>query len=77
MKTLRKRIGFFAVLVPPVYVLSSGPVLATGFWLREATGIDAFYAVMWIYYPILRLPHKYWEPYVGWWIDFFGTVGPG
>ena len=61
------------------YVLSSGPVLATGFWLREATGYDGFYAVMWLYAPLLMLGHG--NPlmsYIEWWVvDVFGTVGPG
>jgi len=36
-----------------VYVPSSGPILATAFWLREATGWDGFYAAMWLYFPLL------------------------
>ena len=60
------------------YVPSSGPVLATAFWLREATDWDGFYAVMWAYYPLLV-----WgsdtpiHAYIEWWVDLFGTVGPG
>lgn len=61
------------------YLLSSGPVLAMGFWLREATGYDGFYIVMWLYAPILMLGHS--NPlmdYIEWWVvDVFGTVGPG
>lgn len=62
-----------------VYVLSSGPVLGLAFWLREATGWDGFYAVLWLYYPLLALGHG--SPlmkYVEWWVvDVFHTVGPG
>ncbi len=60
------------------YVPSSGPVLAAAFWLREATGWGGFYSVMFLYYPLLiwgpdSLIHKYIE----WWVELFGTVGPG
>jgi hypothetical protein len=69
-------IGVFVLVA---YVLSSGPVLATCFWLRELTGIDSFYAVMWLYAPILILGHNnlvMW--YIEWWVvDVFHTVGPG
>ena len=65
------------VIVFVLYPLSSGPVLATAFWLREATRIDAFYGVMWVYLPILKLPRSLWGPYVGWWVKLFGTVFPG
>lgn len=61
-----------------LYVPSSGPVLATAFWLREATGWNGFYAVMLLYYPLLWLPHD--NPivrYIEWWVELFDTVGPG
>jgi len=62
-----------------VYLLSSGPVLATAFWLREATSWDGFYAAMFVYYPLFALGHD--NPigaYIEWWVvDVFGTVGPG
>ncbi|MBA2114821.1 hypothetical protein HOV93_19880 [Planctomycetes bacterium FF15] len=65
--------------VPAVYVLSSGPVIGLAFWLREATGWDGFYHVMWFYLPILMLGHE--NPlayYIEWWvIEVFDTVGPG
>jgi hypothetical protein len=62
----------------PLYILSSGPVLALAFWLREATGWDGFYQVMWVYYPILRPPPFSWAvAYVEWWTNLLGTVGPG
>ena len=69
-----------AVVVAMIYVLSSGPVLGLAFWLRERTGVDQFYAVMWLYYPVVVLVHKV-EPlgrYIQWWVvDVFKTVGPG
>lgn len=60
------------------YVPSSGPVLATAFWLREATGWDGFYAVMYLYLPLFAFGRI--EPidaYIEWWVELFGTVGPG
>jgi len=61
------------------YVLSSGPVLAICFWLREATGWDGFYAVMLLYFPLFILEHN--NPltvYIEWWVrEVFNTVGPG
>lgn len=63
----------------PLYVLSSGPVLALGFWLREKTGVDAFYVVLWLYYPLFAWGRD--TPifrYIEWWVvDVFHTVGPG
>lgn len=71
---------FNALMWLAVYVLSSGPVLGLAFWLRERTGLDQFYAIMWLYYPIVILrPHSdLLYRYIGWWvIDVFHTVGPG
>lgn len=61
------------------YVLSSGPVLAICFMLREATGWDGFYAAIWLYYPILVWGHTWpLSNYIEWWVvDVFNTVGPG
>lgn len=71
----------FAALIsaPLVYVLSSGPVLATAFWLRDRTDWDGFYAVMWIYYPLLaNYPLTYpFHVYIEWWVRLFGTMPPG
>ncbi len=66
------------VLLVAGYVPSSGPVLATAFWLREATGWNGFYAAIWLYYPLFAFGR--WEPldaYIEWWVELFGTVGPG
>jgi hypothetical protein len=61
-----------------VYVLSSGPVIAASFWMREATGWDGWYATMLLYYPLIALGHD--NP-IDWYIEFCvrlsGTVGPG
>jgi hypothetical protein len=77
----RWRISFpiAAVLVPLVYALSSGPVLAIAFWLRQATRWEGFYAVMWLYYPLLCFggPYSVFWRYIGWWCELFHTVGPG
>ena len=68
--------GFVIALA--VYILSSGPVLATAFWLREHTGHDEFYAVMFLYYPLIILGHGTpFDIYIEWWVWLFGTVGPG
>jgi hypothetical protein len=68
-----------AELVPIVYVLSSGPVLAAVFWFRQATRWEGFYAAMWLYYPLLRFdgPDGMISRYIGWWCELFHTVGPG
>lgn len=63
---------------PIVYVLSSGPVMAIAFWLREATGWDGFYAVLFVYYPLFMLgPDNPMGEYIEWWVELLGTVGPG
>jgi hypothetical protein len=68
-----------ALIASVLYVLSSGPVLGLAFWLREATGRDGFYAVMWLYWPLLKVMHS--TPlgsYIEWWVvSVFRTVGPG
>lgn len=65
--------------IPLFYVLSSGPIIALAFWLRESTGWDGFYQVLWLYYPIIILGHD--NPlayYIEWWVvEVFDTVGPG
>ena len=77
----RPSIAFLAatlLLILVIYVLSSGPVIASGFWLREATGHDEFYAVIYLYYPLLVFGHQ--NPigtYIEWWVNLFDTVGPG
>ena len=66
------------ILALVVYVLSSGPVIALAFWLREATDWNGFYAVMWLYYPLLCWGND--NPlmrYIGWWFYLLGTKGPG
>jgi len=67
------------VAIPVCYLLSSGPVLGLAFWLREATGWDGFYAVMWLYYPILTFGRNdLIGAYIEWWVvSVFRTVGPG
>ena len=61
-----------------LYVASSGPVLATAFWLRGATGWDGWYAALYLYLPLLVFGHD--NPidwYIEFWVELFGTVGPG
>lgn len=77
-RTRKRRRLWFALAALPVYYLSSGPVLAVAFTLREALHNDHFYAVMWLYYPLLRCPRWLLDGYISWWVvDVFGTVGPG
>jgi hypothetical protein len=66
------------VLALLVYILSSGPVLAASFWLREATGWDGWYASIYLYLPLFALGHN--NPidwYIEFWVRLLGTVGPG
>lgn len=74
----RRRV-IITTVVLMLYVLSIGPVLGIAFRLREATGWDGFYMVMWIYYPILIFhPVPFLDGYLEWWVsDVFSTVGPG
>ncbi len=52
------------------YLLSSGPVLATAFWLREATHWDGFYVAMWLYAPLVILgPDSVVGDYIEWWVE--------
>lgn len=63
-----------------LYLLSSGPVIALGCWLREATGNDAFYAAFWPYFPLFYCfgNHRWLVGYIEFWVvDVFHTVGPG
>jgi hypothetical protein len=74
---IRTLLTALALLVP-MYVLSSGPVLASAFWLRDRTGWDGFYAVIWLYLPLLYFqPRGYLHAYIEWWVNRFGTAGPG
>jgi hypothetical protein len=60
------------------YGLSSGPVLAAAFWLRDRTGWDRFYGVMWLYAPLRIAAHG--TPAEAWflfWTDMLGTGFPG
>lgn len=61
-----------------LYVLSSGPVLATAFVLREATGWDGWYLAMYLYFPllILKKPNVF-DSYIEFWVGLFGAPGPG
>jgi len=39
---------------------------------------DGFYAVMWLYYPLLVWGHGgLLGQYIEWWVKLFGTFGPG
>jgi hypothetical protein len=67
-----------AVVVPIVYVLSSGPVLAIAFWLRHVTRWDGFDAAMLLYYPLIQLgPHSLFENYIWWWCNLLDAMPPG
>ena len=61
-----------------VYLLGSGPILATAFWLREATGWNGFYAALWLYAPLwfigLFEPDDWVSEYIEWWVNLLLTV---
>lgn len=61
-----------------VYILSAGPVLAAGCWLRDATGWEGFYAVFFLYLPLYPLADvDFFEAYLMWWMKLFDTMPPG
>lgn len=70
---------FFLLAIPLFYILSSGPMIGLGCWLREATGWDQFYLVFYLYYPMFLLGRdSIPEMYIEWWVvSVFQTVGPG
>jgi hypothetical protein len=67
------------VAVLATYVLSSGPVMALGCRLRDATDWDGFYAVFYVYLPLLYplADVDLFESYLMWWMKLFGTMPPG
>jgi hypothetical protein len=71
------RLAIAVVGLSLIYVLSSGPILAVSFLLREATGRDGFYAALYPYYPLLAWGGDPAKAYIEWWVKRFGTVGPG
>lgn len=68
------RMAWYVVTGLVVYVLSSGPMIGLAYWLGVVTHNGSWYAIVWIYYPLLL-----WESdanpvmwYVEWWVfDFF------
>lgn len=76
-RSLPHWLGWSAVVLI-LYVLSSGPVLSSAFWLREHTGRDEFYAAIWLYFPLALLgPDSLAHEYIEWWCELLHTVGPG
>ncbi len=66
------------VLTAIAYVLSSGPMLALAFKLREWTGRDEFYLAMWVYLPLIVGGHgTVFGAYIDWWCGLLKAVGPG
>lgn len=61
------------------YVLSSGPVLALGCWLRDKTDWNGFYAVFALYLPLLYTVGDVdaFEAYIRWWMNLLDTMPPG
>jgi hypothetical protein len=76
VRSKRLQLGLL-LMVPLAYMLSSGPTLATAFWLRDLTGWDGFYAAMWLYYPLGAMTGHSFDPYIGWWIQLIGSTPPG
>jgi hypothetical protein len=61
-----------------LYIFSAGPVIALGCWLRDATDWDGFYAVFFLYLPLIPLADiDLCEAYLMWWMRLFGTMPPG
>ena len=62
-----------------IYAISSGPILALGCRLRDATDWDGFYAVFYLYLPILYPlgDVDLVESYLMWWMRLFDTMPPG
>ena len=78
----RRTWRFWLASAPVLYALSSGPVMAIAFSLRDTTHHDGWYAVLLAYYPLLILDEK--SPagllvrvYLGWWCWLFNTLPPG
>lgn len=68
------------VLCLAIYLLSSGPVIALGCWLRETTRWDGWYGVFYLYYPVFYCfgRESIFFYYVEFWVvNVFHTVGPG
>jgi hypothetical protein len=83
-RSSRRRTPHWLVLAAAAlacYVLGSGPILATAFWLREVTGWTGFYAMICLYAPFWYIgvvgPDSWLMQYIEWWVELFGTVGPG
>jgi hypothetical protein len=62
-----------------IYLMSSGPIMAIGCRLRDATDWDGFYAVFYLYLPILYPlgDVDLFESYLMWWMKLFDTMPPG
>ena len=75
---LRSALAFLFVRFP-IYVLSSGPVLGLGLWLRDVTDWDGFYAVMFLYLPLLELADgSPFAAYIDFWVGaVFDSSFPG
>ena len=66
------------VILIVLYILSAGPILAAGCWLRDATGWEGCYAVFLLYLPLYPLADvDLCEAYVMWWMKLLGTMPPG
>lgn len=80
MKPSRTSSALLIVLAAPLlYLLSSGPVIGLGCWLRETTRWDGWYGVFYLYYPLFVFGRdSLIERYIEWWVvSVFHTVGPG
>lgn len=65
------------LIIAAIYILSSGPVIALGCRLRDATGWNSCYGVIYLYFPLAYWRNNLFEAYLGWWMWLFGTIGPG
>lgn len=73
------RLGVLFLALTLMYILSSGPILATACRLREFTGNDGWYATFMLYGPLLTTAggDSFVIQYINWWFAFAGAVGPG
>jgi hypothetical protein len=69
----------FLLVRSPVYTLSSGPVLGFSLWLYDVTKWDGFYAVIFLYLPLLELADgSPFAAYIEFWVGHvFDSSFPG
>ena len=59
-----------------IYILTSGPIIATAFRLRELTGRNGYYDVIYAYVPLMALGGQPFQAIIRWWLTMFRVVDP-